>query len=190
MASRRRGKGRRKVGRKTAPDAQPDSTSQEMTQPIRPQPVKPAHSDSSLVLLDIDGGTRAIRRNDIKVTRTKDFHTRMGGAGMVRGQCRTGNRRQDGGDSVSAWAHRHRPGVAMPLWWLKSRRALGRRATAVFAASRFSIDEILSRPFDRDVPMGCTGDRVWASSPQGWAFRDDVQWLYLTNLRGLRPRAP
>ncbi len=30
--------------------------------------------------------------------------------------------------------------------------------------------------------MGCTGDRVWASSPQGWAFRDDVQWLYLTNL--------
>ena len=45
----------------------------------------------------------------------------------------------------------------------------------------FSIDEILSRPFDRDVPMGCTGDRVWASSPQDWAFRDDVQWLYLTN---------
>ena len=53
----------------------------------------------------------------------------------------------------------------------------------VFAASVFSIDEILSRPFDRDVPMGCTGDRLWASSPQGWAFRDDVQWLYLTNLK-------
>jgi hypothetical protein len=53
----------------------------------------------------------------------------------------------------------------------------------VFASSVFSIDEILSRPFDRDVPMGCTGDRVWASSPQGWAFGDDVQWLYLTNLR-------
>ena len=30
--------------------------------------------------------------------------------------------------------------------------------------------------------MGCVGDRVWASSPQGWAFRDDVHWLYLTNL--------
>ena len=53
----------------------------------------------------------------------------------------------------------------------------------VFAASRLSIDEILARPYDRDVPMGCTGDRVWASSPQGWAFRDDVHWLYLTNLR-------
>ncbi len=35
----------------------------------------------------------------------------------------------------------------------------------------------------RSVPMGCTGDRLWASSPQGWAFRDDVQWLYLTNLK-------
>ena len=44
------------------------------------------------------------------------------------------------------------------------------------------IDEILTRPFDRDVPIGCTGGRVWATSPQGWAFRDDVHWLYLTNL--------
>ena len=52
-----------------------------------------------------------------------------------------------------------------------------------FAASRFSIDEVLSRPYDASVPMGCTGDRLWASSPQGWAFRDDVQWLYLTNLK-------
>ncbi len=67
----------------------------------------------------------------------------------------------------------------------RSRRKRPRRARPgrVFAASVFSIDEILSRPFDRDVPMGCTGDRVWASSPQGWAFRDDVHWLYLTNLR-------
>jgi len=52
----------------------------------------------------------------------------------------------------------------------------------VFPTSVFSVDRILARPFDRDVPMGCTGDRVWASSPQGWAFRDDVHWLYLTNL--------
>jgi hypothetical protein len=55
-------------------------------------------------------------------------------------------------------------------------------AGRVFAASRRSIDEVLARPYDRDVPMGCVGDRVWASSPQGWAFRDDVHWLYLTNL--------
>jgi hypothetical protein len=53
----------------------------------------------------------------------------------------------------------------------------------VFATSRHPIDEVLTRSYDRDVPMGCTGDRVWASSPQGWAFRDDVHWLYLTNLQ-------
>ncbi len=52
----------------------------------------------------------------------------------------------------------------------------------VFPTSRHAIDDILARPYDRDVPMGCTGDRVWASSPQGWAFRDDIHWLYLTNL--------
>ena len=51
-----------------------------------------------------------------------------------------------------------------------------------FAASRNSIDQILTRPFDHDVPMGCTGKRVWASSPQGWAFRDDVHWIDSTAL--------
>ena len=61
--------------------------------------------------------------------------------------------------------------------------AAGERPRRILASSRFSIDEILARPYDRDVPMGCTGDRVWASSPQGWAFRDDVHWLYLTNLK-------
>ena len=69
-------------------------------------------------------------------------------------------------------------------------RAEKPRPGRVFAASRLSIDEVLTRPYDRDVPMGCTGDRVWASSPQGWAFRDDVHWLYLTNLRAVRPRGP
>lgn len=55
----------------------------------------------------------------------------------------------------------------------------------VFATSRFNIDEILSRPYDPDVPMGCVGRRIWASSPQGWAFRDDVHWLYLTRLNAI-----
>ena len=43
MASRRRGKGRRKVGRKSAGWQQPDPTSKEVTQPDRPLLVKPAH---------------------------------------------------------------------------------------------------------------------------------------------------
>lgn len=52
----------------------------------------------------------------------------------------------------------------------------------VFAGSRFRIDKILARPYDSDVPFGATGDRVWATSPQGWAFRDGVHLIYITNL--------
>jgi hypothetical protein len=59
----------------------------------------------------------------------------------------------------------------------------GERSRRVFASSHFVIDDVLTRPYTSDVPMGCTGDRVWASSPQGWAFRDDVHWLYLANLK-------
>ncbi len=55
----------------------------------------------------------------------------------------------------------------------------------VFADSRFSMDQILERPYGPDVPMGCTGDRLWATSPQGWAFGDDVHWVYLTGLHAL-----
>ncbi len=52
----------------------------------------------------------------------------------------------------------------------------------VFAGSRFSMDAILARPYDGDVPFGATGERVWATSPQGWGFRDGVHLLYITNL--------
>src|SRR5262249_14600222 len=52
----------------------------------------------------------------------------------------------------------------------------------VFATSRFAIDRLLARPYDSDVPFGASGDRVWATSPQGWAFREGVQLVYLTNL--------
>jgi hypothetical protein len=73
--------------------------------------------------------------------------------------------------------------LAAPLAGAEPGPTEKRPSGRVFAASRRSIDEVLTRPYDRDVPMGCVGDRVWASSPQGWAFRDDVHWLYLTNLR-------
>src|SRR4051794_6609270 len=61
--------------------------------------------------------------------------------------------------------------------------AEGSPSHRVFDSSQFAIDEILARPYGPDVPMGSVGARVWASSPQGWAFRDDVHWLYLTNLQ-------
>ena len=82
---------------------------------------------------------------------------------------------------IDLFARVRRPGIARGRCGRSPPSPLG--SGEFFAASVFSIDEILSRPFDREVPMGCTGDRVWASSPQGWAFRDDVQWLFLTNLR-------
>jgi hypothetical protein len=57
------------------------------------------------------------------------------------------------------------------------------RKERVFASSAFSIDNILARRYDREVALGCTGDRLWASSPKGWAFENDVHWLYLTNFK-------
>ncbi len=55
----------------------------------------------------------------------------------------------------------------------------------VIPASRFDIDAILQRPYGPEVPFGGVGERLWASSPQGWAFRDDVHWVYLTNIQAL-----
>jgi hypothetical protein len=52
----------------------------------------------------------------------------------------------------------------------------------VFAKSHFAVDRILARPYDSDVPFGASGDRVWATSPQGWGFQDGVHLIYLTNL--------
>ncbi len=55
-------------------------------------------------------------------------------------------------------------------------------ASRVFASSVYSLDAILTRPFDVEVPLGSTGARIWATSPQGWAFRDDVHWIDATVL--------
>jgi hypothetical protein len=70
-------------------------------------------------------------------------------------------------------------GMARAADTLPTERAASAR---VFPTSRYAIDEILTRPFDRDVPTGCTGARVWASSRQGWAFGDDVHWLDFTSV--------
>src|SRR5689334_22959393 len=44
----------------------------------------------------------------------------------------------------------------------------------VFASSKADVDKVLARPYDSDVPFGSSGDRLWATSPQGWAFREGV----------------
>ncbi len=43
------------------------------------------------------------------------------------------------------------------------------------------IDDILARPYTPEVPFGSSGDRLWATSPQGWGFTEGVNFLYLTN---------
>lgn len=52
----------------------------------------------------------------------------------------------------------------------------------MFPAENLPLDGVLKRPYTTEVPMGCVGNRLWASSPQGWAFGSDVHWMYLSNL--------
>jgi hypothetical protein len=47
------------------------------------------------------------------------------------------------------------------------------------------MDAVLERPYGPEVPLGSTGERLWATSPQGWAFGEGVHWLFLSNLRAL-----
>jgi hypothetical protein len=51
----------------------------------------------------------------------------------------------------------------------------------VFATSKMDIDRFLARPYNADVPFGSSGDRLWATSPQGWGFGEGVNYLYYTN---------
>ncbi len=57
-----------------------------------------------------------------------------------------------------------------------------RQPIRVFQKRGYAIDSILARPYDAEVPFGASGDRVWATSPQGWGFASGVQLLYVTNL--------
>jgi hypothetical protein len=68
------------------------------------------------------------------------------------------------------------------LQWSSTSLAVDSSPRRVFRDSRYDIGAILARPYQPEVPMGCVGKRLWASSPQGWAFRNDVHWLYLANL--------
>ena len=44
---------------------------------------------------------------------------------------------------------------------------------------------MLARPYDSEVPFGASGDVTWATSPQGWAFRDGVHLLYISERDGV-----
>jgi hypothetical protein len=81
-------------------------------------------------------------------------------------------------------------GLAVLIAGLSSAEVAAQVQTApapkrVFPDSTFVVDDILTRPYSTEVPFGAVGNRLWASSPQGWGFGDDVHWLYLTNLRAM-----
>jgi hypothetical protein len=40
------------------------------------------------------------------------------------------------------------------------------------------VDATLGRAYDADVPFGSSGDRIWATSPQGFGFDDGIHFLY------------
>ncbi len=169
MASRRRGKGRRKVGRKSAGCAAGSVIARNdpivhAARSFRSVPSRSHHADRSLVGHERFGEmTEPATGRNRKLTAMKCWRSSFA-EGAVAAAVLLGL-------SASPAARGDAPEIAPVL-----------RQPRVFPASVFSMDGILARPFDREVPMGCTGDRVWASSPQGWAFRDDVHWLYLTNL--------
>lgn len=43
------------------------------------------------------------------------------------------------------------------------------------------VDKELAQPYTRETPFASSGARIWATNPTGWAFRDGVNWLYLSN---------
>lgn len=62
---------------------------------------------------------------------------------------------------------------------------VARAPARVFPPGVGSYDAELERPYGPEVPFGSTGERLWATSPQGWAFGEGVHWLFLSNLRAL-----
>lgn len=51
----------------------------------------------------------------------------------------------------------------------------------------FRLDDVLRRPYTPTTPFGASGDCLWATSPQGWGFRDGVHWVHKTGDSGLTP---
>ena len=51
----------------------------------------------------------------------------------------------------------------------------------------YRLDELLRRPYTPLTPFGSTGECLWATSPQGWGFREGVHWVHKTGERGLAP---
>jgi hypothetical protein len=51
----------------------------------------------------------------------------------------------------------------------------------------YRLDDILRRPYTPTTPFGASGDCLWATSPQGWGFRNGVHWVHRTYPEGMSP---
>lgn len=60
----------------------------------------------------------------------------------------------------------------------------------LFPDRRPRIDDVLSRPYDANVPFGCVGNRLWAASPQGFGFDDGVNYIYINNFVPFKLKIP
>jgi len=49
------------------------------------------------------------------------------------------------------------------------------------------MDLLLRRPYLPGTPFGAAGETIWATSPQGWGFRDSVYWRRAVPAAELRP---
>ncbi len=47
------------------------------------------------------------------------------------------------------------------------------------------VDALVVRPYAEHVPMACTGERLWATHPEGWGFPADTVNYYLVTGIGL-----
>lgn len=54
-------------------------------------------------------------------------------------------------------------------------------------ARHYRLDDLLRRPYTPLTPFGSGGNCVWATSPQGWGFREGVHWVHKTGQSGLAP---
>ncbi|HKE00661.1 MAG TPA: hypothetical protein VKE69_06605 [Planctomycetota bacterium] len=73
---------------------------------------------------------------------------------------------------------------------LRSKEPTGRPSPKryLLPGLRPRIDETLGRPYDATTPFGSSGDRLWATSPQGFGFDEGIHFLYRTDFVPYRLR--
>ncbi|MFN0207893.1 MAG: MGH1-like glycoside hydrolase domain-containing protein [Planctomycetota bacterium] len=72
----------------------------------------------------------------------------------------------------------------------ESRPSATASSPLLFPERRPRLDDVLSRPYDANVPFGCVGDRLWAASPQGFGFDDGVNYVYINNFVPFKLKIP